>query len=541
MRATITALALALACTGPVAEAPAEPVTARDEAIEPEPIPPPPEVDVAVERACGELGATPTPLPPGLAGATTEIGRTTLAPGGKARIGNVDLVYAVDMMFGTRNAFTREDGLTATIDRTLEPIDGAYGGHERVGTGEPFTFEVGRYRIVAERHGTGTGPSPELDVIVRRRGCPGYVAGDWPGDVASVWLGTTAVRAQTLTDGDRQVQLTTRERGVGEKFELHWTDSGSGARYGDSVELTPAAIGRTFEGVTHEGTIAAIEPGPGVTFRDGHWRLPGDARGVELAVRVDMRRKPRTIPPPSGPERARGCGEPRAGVQALPEDAARPPVARERLTVTRAKPAWIGTRELRLLYEPPEPQPGARRDIPERWTLSVIDPGNTVLENTMLQGRYDSPRVRVQLDLFQVEPATSIDPLTIRRFTVACPEEHRGPLSPAAHDVWLATTGLTFVELTSPGADSIFLQLQTYEMQVNLLAGRGTASYSHGEASPDAAGDRFAIGDREVEILEIVGLGATTWDGKAWRTTDPDGPRVLAHVRIGVGAGTSGG
>lgn len=546
VRPTSTSLGLmwlVSACTGHVPEAP-QPEPTRDASVPTTPAPRSPDPDpLAVatptaERQCGEFGSTPTPLPSGLAGATDEIGRATITVGGKARIGNVDLTYVDDMMFGTRRAFDREPGLSAVVDPSVEPIEGAYGGQAKVRAGEPFTFEVGAYRIEG-RASASAEKAPPLEVVVRRRGCPRHGVATWSGDAASMWLGSTAMRAQTTTDGTRQVQVVVNEAGLGKGFVLRWSESGAGPSWGDAVDLTPAAVGRRFEGVSHEGRIAAIEPSAGASFVDGRWQAAGDGV-VELAVRVDLRRRTRRVPTPAGPVRVAGCGEPRVGPPALPTDALRAPVPGKRVKVGRGAPVTLDGRTLRLEYEPPEPRPGARPDFPERWTLAVIDASGAALSNTMLGGHHEVQRVRLGQEFLWVEPGPAVDPVTVRHFTLACPAEHREALRVEAHEIVLSTAGLGFVELGVGTEPALYLQLSTHATGVHLSASRGSASYSWGELVPDAAGDAFGLGDRDVEILEVGGFGATTWDGKAWQTTDADGVRVFARIGIGVGAGTSG-
>ncbi len=514
-----------------VDDSPSAPVIAG--AIDPATEPPPVAGAVTTARRCGEVGTNPTPPPPGLLNAVDELGRELMKPGDTARIGNVDLEYHRSLNFGTTEVVVRRPGVTATIDKSIEPIDGAWGARSMVPTEAPLTFGVGDYRVeLHPQPESGTPPTVELRLL--RRTCPRSEATDWPkGDFASLWLGNSAMVVHML-NGDRDsLEVARYERSAGKTLRLQWRWSDLRGNYYDGLDITPSMVGRRLSGLGLDAHIAEIEPGPGVVFHDGQW---SSATGTpQVAVRVDLQRRasPAATPPPEGD--APGCGAPSPTELPRPRSAAQKPRRSGRAKVGLGTPVVLEGLSLSLSHEPSEERPGGRSPLPESWLLSAEDSTGRVLDNTSLLGGQRN-QLRVNDALLVLEPVAPprFDPVRVRRWSLACPEEWEGPLPSEPQVFWLGTLGIETVSFKSaPLEYQLHAQLRMYgtEAQLN-LSHNGDMSYSSTRLSPGHAGQRFWIGEREVEIAAVEAGEGTRWDGTGWLTRDDAGPNVLVYLRL---------
>jgi hypothetical protein len=462
-----------------------------------------------------------------------ELGSAVLGPGDTARIGNVDLEYHRSLDFGTTEIIAREPGVTATIDRSVEPIDGAWGARSIVPTEQPSTFGVGDYRV--ELHPQISSGSPSrLEVRVLRRTCLPSESADWPeGDFASVWLGNTAMVVHSLNSDEGRIDVQLHENGAGETLRLQWAWNSLRGNYRDGIDVTPASVGRQFSGLGVRARIAQVEAGPGVVFDDGHW---SSADGTpQVAVRVDIQRQ---APGKAGPRQGldgAGCGEPSLTELPLPTSAAQKPRRAGRAKVGLRSPVTLEGLSLSLSHEPGETAPSGRPSQMESWMLSAKDPSGQVLDNAWLFVGQPA-RLRVDDALLLIEPVKppGFDPVRVRRFALACPQRWVGPMAAEPQVFWLGTLGITQVMFERAPLDyQLTAQLRAYGHDIHLLVGHsGDMSYSTAGLSPDDVGRRFWIGEREVELAAVEAGSGTHWDGNGWATTDGAGPNVLVYLRL---------
>jgi hypothetical protein len=477
-----------------------------------------------VTRPCGEFGREPTKKPIALDSGTLEVGSVTLQEGKTARVGSIDLVYDRDMMFGTTEVFSRGPGLRATVDPQVEPLEGAYGGHAEIAVGRDISMRIGPY-VVEGRPRTVSGVLPDVDVKVLRPGCATLARADWTEETGSLWLGSVAATHQHLTDGERTIEVSLMT--VQDQVRLLFNDHDQKVGFDTQIDLRPDSVGREIDALGHVTRIAAIEVDPAAKFVDGKWQHErGEA--VRMAVRLDLRRTETRASPVTSTATEPGCGEAATRPLGRPEKALAPPRAakRRKLTVGTAVPIAHG--KVSLEHNPATVHHHRRRG--EYWTLSAHDPAGALLRSERVWPGVTRMRIEDEIVRLQTASATAVEPMQAQSFTLACPSFQDTRLDPDAQDVWLGTHGLELVILRAAPEQDIYLALGTHGDDVNLSVGRLGASYHHFQPA-NAAGDTFVVGDRRVEVLEVLPAGRTSWAGDKWKV-DADGPHVLVHLRV---------
>ena len=235
---------------------------------------PTPAPQLAEERACGEAGPTPTPLPPRLARGLLPIGQGVLRVGESATVGAVKLRHDAAWT-GTMEVGRHAPALVVEID-PAEAKGEPWGAQQELHPDSAFPLHIGPYRIDART--SGGWPIESLTFSIARDDCEAAVTIARSSTPVWLWLSTEAIRQHTHDLEGSPLQVVLDADGSEPRLDVkqlgyeHW------------LAPRPGEV-RVFHVGQHVVTIEEVVPGPGTRFEQA-WVAEGDAR-LHARVRIE--------------------------------------------------------------------------------------------------------------------------------------------------------------------------------------------------------------------------------------------------------------